>query len=57
MAAQPSLTLLHPLFKLLQGDPSWPGPCYGAVPAVPMAPEQAAAVVGMLRQAFAGADV
>ncbi|PRW45654.1 histidine triad (HIT) [Chlorella sorokiniana] len=37
----------------LQTDPAWPGPCYGAVPAVPLAPEQLAAALAMLRDAFA----
>ncbi|KAI7838459.1 hypothetical protein COHA_007722 [Chlorella ohadii] len=37
----------------LQTDPAWPGPCYGAVPAAPLAPEQLQAALAMLRDAFA----
>lgn len=39
----------------LQTDPAWPGPCYGAVPALPLAAPELA--VAMLRDAFKGACV
>ena len=41
----------------LQTDPAWPGPCYGAVPPAPLEPAQSAAVVALLREAFAKADL
>jgi diadenosine tetraphosphate (Ap4A) HIT family hydrolase len=36
----------------LQTDPSWPGPCYGAVPAKPLGQETATAMVKALREYF-----
>ena len=41
----------------LQSDPAWPGPCYGAVPPAPLEPAQSAAVVALLRDAFATIDL
>ena len=37
----------------LVDDPAWPGPCYGAAPAAPLSEPQSAAVISLLRQAFA----
>ncbi|KAK9837028.1 hypothetical protein WJX81_008115 [Elliptochloris bilobata] len=34
------------------GDPSWPGPCYGAVPAAPHAPFARQALIQRLRKAL-----
>ncbi len=48
-----SASLSSPGPSALQTDPAWPGPCYGAVPAVPLSPEAAAGVVSLLREAFA----
>lgn len=39
----------------LQGDPSWPGPCYGAVPAKLLEASTAAGMVKALQDYFAAA--
>lgn len=36
----------------MKDDVSWPGPCYGAVPAVPYSREEASSMVEKLRHAF-----
>lgn len=58
-----SLAPVRPRLKIclilfwVQTDPAWPGPCYGAVPPQPLAPEAAAAVVAMLQEAFAQVEI
>jgi len=36
----------------LESDPSWPGPCYGAVPAKAFTEDECSALVGRLRGGF-----
>lgn len=47
----PQVSQLHVhITGRLTTDPAWPGPCYGAKPAVPMKPEKLASMADSLRK-------